>query len=328
MIVDSFKEPKTTLVTVDGKTRPRTAGFPAAANYLESLEVPTSAVKAIVLTHFHSDHYEGMLELHSKYDHAQFVVPSAVQHGKFASVFSERLGKGPLYDVGLAVRNADKRAFGASGAIGGLVRASQGSEIIMDRAAGIRVLALAPSHRAAVASAKELTALLETHPDPAVLKRRLLDDNRTSLALHVQACDQTALLCGDVINEPAEFGWVAVVEHPNHQQLSQANLVKVAHHGSPGAHNKDMWSQLVMPQSPMLVAPFWPSQIPGRTDQQRLANLGDLFQTGPSGSELTNEWTITTKQPARTGIVQARRRPGQDWDIRVADPAHPVAAND
>lgn len=327
LIVDSFKEPRASNVTIAGKSRPRTAGLPAAANYLDSMAVAHSAVKVIVLTHFHSDHYEGMLELHSKYLQAQLVVPSAVQHGKFVSIFSERM-KSPvskgLYETGLAIRNADKRSFGPSGVIGGLVRATQGSEITSDATVGLRVMALAPSQRAAVVSATELSTFIDTQPDPALVRNRLQDDNRTSIALHVSACGQTALLCGDVVNEPEQFGWTAIVEHPNHQQLPSADIVKVAHHGSPGAHHDDMWDRFVNAGSPMLVAPFWPSRVPGRSDQQRLNSLGDLFQTGPSGAQLTNEWTITSKQPAQTGVVQARRRAGQPWDIRFTPPAHPV----
>jgi hypothetical protein len=320
MIVDSFKHPQTTSVTSGGKVRRRTRGVPAAALYLDGLGVQPEDIEAIVVTHFHTDHYEGLLQLHSQYTRAKLFVTSAVQHHKFRAVFGVG-GSLALREVGAALTQAHDRRFGPNG---GLVQVSRDHSLVHRTAENLHVRALAPSPDAAIEAAIEITQVIENNGDSASVRQMLRDDNRTSIALHVQACGQVAILCGDVVNNPPQFGWAAIVEHDQHQDLPAAEIVKVSHHGSKQADYADFWEKMVGRGSPMLVAPFWSSKIPMTRDQRRLTNRGELWQTNPSSPQLTTEWTITEKQPARTGIVQARRRHDGDWDIRVDDPAHRV----
>jgi hypothetical protein len=325
MIVDTFNKPETTTVETGGKTRTKTERVPAAAAYLDRLyrEGPDDArpfVEVIVLTHFHLDHYQGVLALHDKYK-AKLVVTDAAKHEKFQAIFAEQ-GPKALKEVGAAIKNAHRQRSGPTGSVSGIKLASVGKRIVAREKDGVLVLALAPSEAATYAAVEEMAMVISNSGDAAAITSQLEDDNRTSIALHVTACGQTALLCGDVVKSPRIFGWAAVVENEDHWQLALAELVKVAHHGSPTADYPPMWESMVHPGSPMLLAPYWTSTRPNQSDQARLAQRGALFQTGPSNPRFTNEWAPTSAQPARTGAVQARRRPGQDWRIGLGEPAH------
>jgi Metallo-beta-lactamase superfamily len=326
MIVDCYLEPRAEMRRVSGRLRPSTTRIPAAASYLDQLYDGSGIepdVQLIVITHFHLDHYEGVRELHDKYGNAKLAVTDAVKFETFRVIFGEQ-STGPLREVGVALKNARRRRFGPSEAVSGLKKVSVGKGLVPQSWDGVNVLALAPSEEAGIQAATELATLLERGADAADVERRLEDDNKTSIALHVTACGSTAILCGDVVNTPGRYGWAAIVENDEHDHLTKAEIVKVAHHGSDTADYQPMWDQFVQPSSPMLVAPYWTSTRPRQTDQARLSARGALSQTGPSAPRVTNEWAPITRQPARTGVIQARRLPGQPWSIGYAAPAHAV----
>jgi len=322
MIVDSFWDPQTRTVVSAAGERRQTKPVPAAQVYLDSLGVPPEAVETIVLTHFHGDHYDGLGALHDAYSNAKLVVTSAARSEKFAGIFTPH-GPASLSDVAGAMTRARERRFGPTGAVRGLKHAAQGLSIA-DDGDQMRVVALAPSHEAVTLAVDEMATLIASGPDTAAIKTFLKDDNRTSIALHVRACGVAALLCGDVVNEPPHLGWGAILENDEHDVLEPADVIKVAHHGSDNADNPDVWGRILKPESPMLVAPYWSSSIPRRDDQLRLLGRGTLWQAASSSSRVTNEFAPVEKQPARTGVIQARRSATTAWDIRVDDPAHQV----
>lgn len=323
MIVDSFNVPSIKERRIAGQSRPTTVKLSAPGVYLDDLYEGsglTPEVVTIVLTHFHRDHYLGIEQLHSKYETAKLVVTVAVKYESFQALFGPP-SDGSLREVGAAMTRASRRRFGDHSAVRGIKHADVGKPIAppLD---GVQVIALAPSDLAADVSARELADLLATQPTTAAVTSALEDDNRTSIALHVTACGVTALLGGDVIEDPPELGWLAVVDNEELVELGATEIVKVPHHGGSGAHTDCMWDRFVVPGSPMLVAPFWGQRIPSRDEQAKLKSRGSVYQAATSSSTHTSEWESIPKQPARLGVVQARKIPGREWVVGVESPSH------
>lgn len=296
MIVDSF---------FDSELRE-----PAAKVYLDEIGVGRHEVEFVVLTHLDRDHYLGIAQLHDYYTTASLMLP--------ASCNTQNLSK--LYG------DLDTELGGVPGAIASAERRKvpdgrpslaflQDMTDVRDPHGGGRVRALAPTAQAVAAARNEIGQALRTG-DLAAVVSKLKNDNRTSVVLHALLGDRAALLGGDLLNEPSAFGWPEVVRATAGRALAKADLVKVPHHGSKGAHHDDAWQALVVQQPVMLVAPFWNQGLPLPRDVDRLLGLGpDVWQAAPSRRDSTPSVVHTVRvspAPGRTGRVTAR------WSRRTA----------
>lgn len=322
MIADSFYRPRENVSTTAPEDRVEHEDVPAASVYLDGLyegsgRIPQVAL--IVLTHFHLDHYEGILELHERYDRALLAVPIATKAETFPLVFAEK-STDNLRKVGQAIRNARRRRFGRARLRKGLRYVISGRPVL--KLSGVEVRALAPQD-AALSSMNTLLKNLMT-PDvlPEKVENALNNENKASIALHVQACGTSVLLGGDVETAPRDLGWIAIVDDDAHDDLPKTSLVKVPHHGSNNADHPPMWDRFVEERSPMLVAPFWASSRPRQEDQKRLQQRGQLWQSATSSSQSTAGWAHIDQQEAVTGGVQARRRGEEAWRIGAFGPGH------
>lgn len=324
MIVDSFNESSSGISTETGRRETRTV--PTAAAYLERLQVDPAAVELIVITHFHADHYRGMDLLHDRYAHATLAVTSAMSDRKFVSVFGSK-GPGELRKVGETVIRAADRKLGPRGFTNGLVLTDGATQLVLDQGSGIEVNAIAPSNEAAFEASRALALLLDAGGSEANITNYLRDDNRTSIALHIRACGQAALLGGDVVAYPPRFGWGAVVDNERVAGYPKASIVKVPHHGSAGAHDDDMWTRMVTENPELLLAPFSSQNVPRSSDLKRMIAIGRLWQAAPSTPPIVDEWTAPRSDLARpTGIIQARRSGDAPWQIGIELPAHLVTS--
>lgn len=322
MIVDSFYRPRQRVSTATPQDRIEHDHVPAASVYLDDLYVGTDRVAnvaLIVLTHFHQDHYEGIFELHERYEHAILAVPNATTAATFPLVFSEK-SNDSLRLVGQAIQDARRRRFGKKKLRKSPKYVVAGLRVF--NLPGVEVHALAPQHAAVSAMNKILASLLAGQVDAPKLENALNNENRTSIALHVRACGASVLLGGDVEEAPRDLGWMAVVDDDIHDDLPKTSIVKVPHHGSDNADHPPMWDKFVEEGSPMLVAPFWSSSRPRQEDQERLQERGKLWQSATSTSTATSDWQVVISQDAETGGVQARRQSGSEWTLGVFGPGH------
>lgn len=226
-----------------------------------------------------------------------------------------------------ALHRAGRRVLGPF--VAGLVPLKVGLSML--DAGSVRVRALSPSDQAVAASCGELAERAALGKGP--IKSQLRGDNRCSVALHIAAYGSSVLLSGDVESAPAQFGWSAILADARHQSLQPAQVIKVPHHGSSGAHHEGMWSRLVAPDAAMLVAPFTSlvSPIPTAEDCRRLKSRGGrLLQAAPSGAaERTGVFDESGARrvveiPQRVGVVRARKKPNGPWRILLTPPAFEV----
>jgi hypothetical protein len=274
----------------------------------------------LVVTHFHTDHYRGIDRLHDYYREATLSVTQAVQAPEFLKLHNDN--EEPSFLGGLPGTIALAKQRRVAGDNPAFRQLGVGSTII--RRDHIEVRSLSPTQAALQASVGELAQALSTRQREAV-QTFLQDENRSSVAIHIEAYGVTVLLGADLVASPRQFGWQAVIDDPLHQSLAQAQLVKVPHHGSVGAHHQDAWDRLVESGATMLVAPYWSSGLPCEEDCQRLLSLGgDLWQAAPSVG-FVEESGHKISIPRSTGRLQARRRTDEEsWRVESHPPAFRV----
>jgi Metallo-beta-lactamase superfamily len=299
LIIDSF---------VDSGAR-----LPAAQVYLDSLGVEPEAIKTIVVTHFHTDHYRGVDRLHDYYSSARLMVTEALRADQFLALYGDDDEPPILGVLPGTIKRAYDRIIGDH--TRGLRHLKIGQQVHAD--ANVTVLALSPTDAAVLQSNREIALTMGTRSRAAVTSS-LRDDNRCSVVLHVNAGGVCALLGADLVADAAAYGWAAVLDEPNHSALARADLVKVPHHGSHNAHDDVMWSNLVRRDPMLTVAPYWPSGLPTAEDIRRLARYGQVWQAAPSVSFIDDEFGNRISARPTTGIIQARRRSGERaWRIHT-----------
>lgn len=294
---------------------------PVALSYLERLGVSPASVRHLVVTHFDSDHYRGIDQLHDACSGARLWVSAAFNCDWFLKIYGAHPHELGLNPVVQAIAQAKKRKLAST--ISGMARLAVGTHIIEDP--DLKIRAIAPSEAAVEASNEALAAVAGM--GVAVIRRSLAGCNESSVALHFEMSGVCAILCGDVVSKPDEFGWRAVLEEPRNASLNQASLVKVPHHGSAGAHENEMWDKLVSTDATMLVAPFSASKIPSPGDQARLLRYGRLWQAAPSSGKRVVRGDLGVSVYATrsgAGMIRARCVPGSSWYVVAEPPAFEV----
>jgi beta-lactamase superfamily II metal-dependent hydrolase len=295
---------------------------PAAEVYLSELGVDPSAVKALIVTHFHSDHYRGIDRLLDAYPEARLMVTEALQTEEFEQLYGDE-GEEPLLGAIPATVHRARRRVLHGGSPG--FRALKVGALVHQNLAG-KVLALSPSEAAVQASATGVASALATG-DRHLTVKQLKDDNRCAVVLHVESFGFGALLTADLVNDSAGFGWTALLGEPLNAAVMASDLLKAPHHGSSGADHPDMWSRLVAPEPDVTVTPYWSSALPRPSDVTRLADhAGRLWQAAPSLGSTIDEFGNRISSPPVTGRIRARRSEGEPaWRVETDGAAFQVS---
>jgi hypothetical protein len=312
-IVDSFFEPDSTQT-------------PAAQIYLESLGVSPEQIDAIVVSHVHADHYLGVMELHDNYRRAILMLPDAIRLGNYLKLIADP-DSGVLGGLPYAYASAKERRIDG---VTGLRWLSSTKNVVV--AGDVDAEALAPVDAARLASDMGLEEVINSL-NAELVSDYLKDENRASVVIRVATSHYSALLTGDMVATPADFGWPAIIAHPKYRSAEmRSDLVKAPHHGSQGSDCDELWGHLVSPDPHVLVAPYRSSGIPDSADIDRLAGIssGKLWQAAPSSLAASNEpgpdgVVIEAEIFPKTGRITARRRPGEArWRVHVSGAAFRV----
>lgn len=217
VIVDSFRTP---------------GGGPAALDYLIGRGVvPEREVAAVILSHLHADHSEGIDEVLLRCPRATFSMPAAVPDQHWNQLLERLIAEEPpradrLQEVANAFRLAnDSGRFRPMG-VDSYVNTAQPE-----------LSAIAPL------PAAQLAAHEATAPAAADAARAVLKENYTSIVLWLKAGEASALLGADMDCHDT-LGWRALLElHRETPRVAQpARLVKVPHHGSDNAHEDALYT--------------------------------------------------------------------------------------
>ncbi|MCK4787361.1 MAG: hypothetical protein KAV87_26625, partial [Desulfobacteraceae bacterium] len=124
-----------------------------------------------------------------------------------------------------------------------------------NRSFEVEVFSLSPSDTAVTLAFSEIGQLL---PQAGTPKRRAVAQrpNHVSVVLWISLENVNILLGADLERVKSNrLGWKAVVLSSNRPR-GQALVVKVPHHGSPGAYYHRMWSEMVVPDGLALITPY------------------------------------------------------------------------
>jgi hypothetical protein len=298
-------------------------------------------VKLVIVTHWHDDHVRGVGRIVE-------ACPSAV------------------VACSAALRREDIFAFvieqeaAASGALGsGLdelrtilyVSRSRGSRIIWAKenlplhplppGDTPAVVALSPSEDAVERSIEALveaaTGLKSTVPRRY---KALEGPNGASVAVIVRRGDLALLLGADLENtDNTEAGWDAVLTYA--KPSIRASVIKVPHHGSPGAHHDGVWDELAEAEPVAVITPWAKGAkfLPTEDDLARLRGLTKrLYLTATPALARARKDTEVRKLIQKVhgdrieelrgwGHVRARRRLTEGgWRVELDGDAREIAA--
>ena len=138
--------------------------------------------------------------------------------------------------------------------------------------------------------------------------------NLTSIVISIEWPDTAVLLGADLeASSDSRRGWGAVASEVTYRQFRKCDIVKIPHHGSQGAHDPLMWSELLEPFPGSVIAPFGRGPIdrrpPKSADVNRICRLS-------SWVGLTARHTKVVSQAG--GMASAVRRSLREGGIRLA----------
>ena len=234
-------------IVVDSCLNPRTR-LPAALEYLDGLGVDVgSALKLLVLTHWHDDHVRGAAAILQRAKAAQ-VACSAKDHGPafFRALETARAARSPdtgfdemaeMLDTLLQRRTPGQRLESV-----GPIWASEGKTLHRRDSgtsgrATAQVVALSPSDGTLTLAMHELRQFLPRPPGPERRAVRLTPNQRSVVVL-AEVGARSVLLGADLGNTPnPATGWNAVVRSRSRPTV-RSEVFKVPHHGSVGGQRR------------------------------------------------------------------------------------------
>ena len=317
-------------MVVDSCLNPKTRA-PAALEYLDGLGVDVgSALKLLVVTHWHDDHVRGAAKILQRAEDAR-IACSAKAHGEtleFRALATARAA--PLPDTGLDEFAEildilhDRRLPGQRPESVGPVWAAEGKPLLQrdaeaDGRPPMKVVALSPSDGTLTLAMHELRQFL---PQPAAPVRRAvrLTPNARSVVVFAEAGTRALLLGADLENttNPAT-GWNAVVRS-QFRPATRSEVFKVPHHGSVGADNEKIWQEMLTDEPIACVTPFSRGRLPlpTTTDLRRLAGrTRHVFCTRPTRGPKPRRKLPAVERTAREVVKRRRSMEGPLGHIRV-----------
>jgi len=293
-------------MVVDSCLDPRTRR-PAALQYLETLGVdPKTAIKIIVVTHWHNDHMLGVSQIFDAANSAMFFCSGALQTREFAELVAaydrDPVGELDLLEFAeilkiLRSRRRDDRpvSIGPAWAIEG--------RVIFQRAASAdcsaaEVRALSPSDGAKTLAHREFGKFLPKYRETK-LTPVSISPNNVAVVLWVEF-GVVRLLLGSDLEESSQstLGWQAILNASVRPSMP-AQLFKVPHHGSQNAHCEALW-RTMLSDSPLAILTTFlrgTKPLPSEADVARLkAKTSNLYSTAQPGGWKPRNYTPTVER--------------------------------
>lgn len=271
-------------ILVDSCLQP-TLTKPAHLQYLEDLKVDiASAVKLIVVTHWHDDHIQGMSTLVRECKSAEIVVSGALRSEHFSELL-RLYGKGTfpgssgVTEFSNVFRILDERK--AKGTRINVAKLAVPDKLLYKdqvRLNGteyqVEIHSLSPSDSAIISAQLDFQQRI---PEPGTHRKRIVSPstNNTSVVLWATIGDFRILLGSDLekTNDP-KTGWKVIINECKAIQ-GKASVYKVAHHGAYSSHDPDIWRELLSDRPIAVLSPYMVGDncLPVEKDLKRLADL-------------------------------------------------------
>jgi beta-lactamase superfamily II metal-dependent hydrolase len=324
MVVDSCRDP-------DDRQ-------PAALKYLTQLGVNVaSQVKAIVVTHWHDDHVDGVDELFAACVNATLVCSQALRGKEFIDFVN--MDRPPaVEETGVStfrrlLELLKQRQAALPMKARGPVWASADRTLLNQAAASnlpaYNVVALSPSDAAITLSLNEINEEIERSHVNLAPKRRAVarQPNEAAVVLQIQVGGISVLLGSDLESRPGVWdGWSAVLQTQTIKGI-RSTVFKVAHHGAASGHSSKVWEDHLIVEPIAILTPFLigSQRLPSEKDVERICSstsqaylTSGARWTQPPKRETAVERTIKPIASER----RVRRRSFGQIRVRVAT-GHP-----
>ena len=229
------------------------AGEPAALQYLDRLGVDVAtAVRLIVVTHWHDDHIRGVSQLVQSCRRADVACPAAFRRNEFLTLISAYSDGAMMLQTG--VREMAKMVT-LLNQRGTTIRLATENRLLLRRN-GCELYALSPSDASIIAAMRHIATQM-----PQALQSKVAvaepTPNHLSVALLAVIGDSAILLGGDVLQfRDRNRGWLRIADLHAESDHPVSDVVKIPHHGSPGADSQEMWNCLLSPHPIAVLTPF------------------------------------------------------------------------
>ncbi len=252
-----------------------------ALTYLEQIGVdPGSAVRTVLVTHWHTDHVRGISDVVRRCVNAEFWMSQSLRTDELLLATrkygSDRASKHNAYrEFHTVIDTLSVRSEGGTHApAAGLA----GERTLLHRrfasvdAPDCEVVALSPSVASVTDSMAAIAAQL---PDAHNLESEYDAEpkpNPSAVVLWVRVGEASIILGSDLENPSnPDRGWRAILASPFQPSVRSAAF-KVAHHRSENAHHDDVWTQLLKQNPWAVLTPFrrGTNPLPRASDLERL----------------------------------------------------------
>jgi Metallo-beta-lactamase superfamily len=291
---------------------------PVALCYLNAIGVAPKAVRVVAATHWDVDHIRGLASVAEACPNARLVVSAALQsHDFFRQLSFAVRQEGPL---GVGAKEFRALLDLAEARDGAITWANETTHIDVGHGT---LRALAPSDRTQTIAWRSLAT------DNAAALPVNVVPNETSLVFWFENPKEHFLLGGDL----EASGWETIVD--TFSPATAASVYKVAHHGSPDADHRRIWTEL-LGQGPDSVVTPYKSTRPAPADVSRLRACSTAHRAGPARRGRIRRRDSHVERVARAANVERRegqlghvrlRSAGPPWDVTYGGSAGLLAVD-
>lgn len=208
---------------------------PIALDYLEKIGVdPKTAIKGIIITHWHSDHIGMMSELIKTANNSQIIINPVISnrtYQQYMSIATQEQQKSTSEYVKVQPLLQEKKSY---------IKVAMNEKVIYKNE-NLQIIALSPQDGEFIEKHLQFLAGPEGRT-----RREYQTDNLLSIVLLVKQKNGDGVLLGsdmEVIDEE-NAGWNGVVRNYNPHN-GKASLFKVPHHGSATGHKQEVWTEML-----------------------------------------------------------------------------------
>ncbi len=298
-------------------------GSVAPLHYLREIgHAPRDALRAIVATHWHDDHIQGLAEVYKEASNARLIVPIAMR-SKELEAFQARARKGGTEKISSGVRELDRIAIVQRDEKRTALKAVVANTVLLrtspdDLSHGhtVSIEALSPSHADVEAFLRSVSAAGDP---PSGGRVEPFSQNDVSIAIWVSIGEHRILLGADLeTTTNPERGWDAVL-HSSAKLDGKAGVLKVPHHGSQNGHHPSVWTDLLIPEPVAALTTYngGKTKLPTESDVARITGLTPkAFVTSTLLKKPASRLRSVEKRIERAGIT-IRRLPERAGHIRL-----------
>ena len=281
---------------------------PASIEYLSSIGVDVEKnVSAIIATHWHNDHIQGMNETIKVCKSAQIAVSAVLDKNEFFAIgeFAQEFypdfdfGTQEYFDCDKTLENSSREPFFAIQGRPFKIPTEQ-----ITHGERVEILPLSPTDfqfKNFLKNAKKFATTTSNQSEPfSKLAGTFLSRKRNNLSVVtlIKIGSNSILLGADMEEKKSQkYGWKNILEYQQYEE-PRPFLFKVPHHGSIGAHSEPLWKGYIAKKPISVVTTFSRSRLPHKKGKELLIKHSKrTFITGTRLSNIKNtEQEMATRQ--------------------------------